>query len=321
MQTFTSQRQVTSQKRQVYVGDKSSYVDLFSPAPSTDIVPDSTAEGFEGSGTSLTVPHTCSGTDLVLFVSLWIWNGTIANETVEYNGVPMVLFGQVNADSGILYIYGLVNPDLGTNDIVVTNDNNVQIFICSASYRNVDQTTPFPTVDSGTIGGITFSIPLTTVNNNSWLVMVGRSPSRNAEPSAGTVVRKRNTISGDAGWILDSGSGRSLGANTLDYYYDPSSAQTTYFVIVEMKALDSVPIPFSSVFTCYLRPLNELQSAENGVQYGLGFQVIVECEVDIREGDKITIEGVEYTLRGVVNHDRGGATRYKRAVGVKAENQ
>lgn len=73
--------------------------------------------------------------------------------------------------------------------------------------------------------------------------------------------------------------------------------------------------------TCYLRPLNEEQSAANGVQFGLGFSIIVECDVDIREGDKVTIDGVEYTVRGVVNHDRGGLTRYKRALCLKPEKQ
>ena len=73
--------------------------------------------------------------------------------------------------------------------------------------------------------------------------------------------------------------------------------------------------------TCYLRPLNEEQSASNGVQFGLGFSIIVEVDVDLREGDKVTIDSVEYTLRGIVNHDRGGATKYKKALALKPENQ
>jgi hypothetical protein len=73
--------------------------------------------------------------------------------------------------------------------------------------------------------------------------------------------------------------------------------------------------------TCYLRPLNEEQSASNGVQFGLGFSIIVECDVDIREGDKVTIDAVDYTIRGVVNHDRGIRTSYKKALALKGENQ
>ena len=73
---------------------------------------------------------------------------------------------------------------------------------------------------------------------------------------------------------------------------------------------------FTTVGTasCYLRPLNEEQSAANGFQYGQGFSMIVECAVDIREGDKVTVSSTDYTVRGVVNHDRGNYTSYKRCL-------
>lgn len=72
--------------------------------------------------------------------------------------------------------------------------------------------------------------------------------------------------------------------------------------------------------TCYLRPLSEEQASLNGFQYGTGFSAIFETSTDIREADKITIDSVEYTVRGVVNHDRGHNTSYKRALLSKAEN-
>lgn len=71
--------------------------------------------------------------------------------------------------------------------------------------------------------------------------------------------------------------------------------------------------------TCYLRPLTEEQAAQNGVQWGNGFTMIVECAVDIREGDKVTISSTEYTVRGVVNHNRGGFTAYKRVLLLKPQ--
>lgn len=73
--------------------------------------------------------------------------------------------------------------------------------------------------------------------------------------------------------------------------------------------------------TGYLRPLSEEASSVNGVQFGFGFNLIVETDVDIRETDKVTIDSVEYTVRGVANHDRGGATKYKRILMVKPETQ
>lgn len=71
--------------------------------------------------------------------------------------------------------------------------------------------------------------------------------------------------------------------------------------------------------TAYLRPLTEEASTVNGIQFGFGFNLIFEVDVDIREDDKVTIDSVEYTVRGVVNHDRGGATSYKRAIIIKPE--
>lgn len=71
--------------------------------------------------------------------------------------------------------------------------------------------------------------------------------------------------------------------------------------------------------TCYLRPLDEVASAANGVQYGFGFSVITETSVAILIGDTLTIDSIDYTVRGMVNHNRGGATAYKKFLVVKAE--
>ncbi len=75
----------------------------------------------------------------------------------------------------------------------------------------------------------------------------------------------------------------------------------------------------ASTTTGNLRPLSEEQATANQMQWGLGFSLIVETGVDIQEGDKLTIAGVEYTVRGVVNHDRGGFTAYKRALLLKGQ--
>lgn len=58
----------------------------------------------------------------------------------------------------------------------------------------------------------------------------------------------------------------------------------------------------------------------NGFQYGQAYSAIFETSVDVREADKLTIGGIDYTVRGVVSHDRGGQTAYKRCVLTKPEN-
>lgn len=76
-----------------------------------------------------------------------------------------------------------------------------------------------------------------------------------------------------------------------------------------------------SAVTGYLRPLGEEASSMNGIQYGYGFNLIVETAIDIKEGDQVVIDSVTYNVRGVVNHDRGTATQYKRCLMTKSEKQ
>jgi hypothetical protein len=76
----------------------------------------------------------------------------------------------------------------------------------------------------------------------------------------------------------------------------------------------------TSITSCYLRPLSETESSANGYQYGIAFNAIFEDGTDIRQQDKITIEGVQYLVQGTANHDRGKGTRYVKALLIKPEN-
>lgn len=101
---------------------------------------------------------------------------------------------------------------------------------------------------------------------------------------------------------------------------------TTEKIVTAIKRQSYSGSPAKSTYTsigtatCYLRPLSEESASMNGMQYGLGFSAIFEIGTDIREADKITINDIEYTVRGVVLHDRGFATQYLRALLTKPEN-
>lgn len=75
----------------------------------------------------------------------------------------------------------------------------------------------------------------------------------------------------------------------------------------------------TSITSCYLRPLSETESSANGYQFGIAFNAIFETGTDIRQQDKITIEGTEYLVQGVADHDRGFGTKYVKALLVKPE--
>ncbi len=76
----------------------------------------------------------------------------------------------------------------------------------------------------------------------------------------------------------------------------------------------------SGITSCYLRPLSETEASNNGYQYGIAFNAIFEIGTDIRQQDKITIDSVEYLVKGTVSHDRGFGTQYVKALMVKPEN-
>jgi hypothetical protein len=71
--------------------------------------------------------------------------------------------------------------------------------------------------------------------------------------------------------------------------------------------------------SCYLRPLSEIESSNNGFQYGVAHNAIFEVGEDIQEQDKITIDGTEFTVKGVIDHSRGYATGYIKALIIKPQ--
>lgn len=103
----------------------------------------------------------------------------------------------------------------------------------------------------------------------------------------------------------------------MNYFNNKTVSATKRQVYTGNK---SVLTAVGSSYTAYLRPLSEEASASNSLQYGYGFNLITEIGVDIREGDRITIDSIDYTVRGVVAHDRGGILAYKRALITKPEN-
>lgn len=65
----------------------------------------------------------------------------------------------------------------------------------------------------------------------------------------------------------------------------------------------------------HLRPLTEVQSASNGLQFGEAHAFQVPVNVDIQEGDELTIDSQTYTCKGVAVHDRPPQTvAHKRAL-------
>lgn len=130
--------------------------------------------GGYSSGNTRTQSHTiASGSDRVLVVSAMTQGGSVTG--VTFNSVAMTLLDSQNTTAGAQFasIYYLINPPVGTYNVVVSASGASYTFAANCDYTGVDQTTPFPTTAKNYIdstSGSPFSISLSTSVDNSWLV-------------------------------------------------------------------------------------------------------------------------------------------------------
>jgi len=114
---------------------------------------DAASEG-ETTATSLTVSHTCTGSDLVIFPACEVWSSVgVSATTATYDStscdeVAVVTYGA--SSSQRISLFELANPSTGANDIVFTIDASQEIVAGSTSYTGVDQTTPTDTASTTT---------------------------------------------------------------------------------------------------------------------------------------------------------------------------
>lgn len=91
--------------------------------------------------TSYNYNHTCTGTNLCLLVGVADNSGDSVT-SVTYNSVAMTQLGKVarNVAGPELYIYGLLNPATGLNNVFITRSNSTSDITSGAvSYTGVKQ--------------------------------------------------------------------------------------------------------------------------------------------------------------------------------------
>ena len=69
----------------------------------------------------------------------------------------------------------------------------------------------------------------------------------------------------------------------------------------------------------YMRTLNEEQTALNGLQWGQGFSMIYPTTLDIRIGDRVTVDSVVYVVKGVLTNARGTILDFGKALLTKPQ--
>lgn len=173
---------------------------------------DATSVGTQVNSNTKSWSHTCTGSDLILFVSC-MSNTSDDITSVTYNSVSMSLVGKVQypGSGRWTYLYVLVNPATGINTITMTASGVSFLQGTATSYTGAAQTgqPDSSNTASGTSTNITAST--TVVSSNCWLVMA--SGDNQAGESAGSGTTLRNSTNGNA--ISDSNGTVSTGSQSL----------------------------------------------------------------------------------------------------------
>ena len=134
---------------------------------------DATSTSITGSATSLTFAHTCTGSNRALF--LHIQTNTDSDPTdltsVQYAGVSMTLIGKRSiSGTEYVYLYYLIAPASGANNIVINRTSSGLIGGNAASYTGVKQS-GIPDASTTNSGASPLATSVTTILDNCWTVL------------------------------------------------------------------------------------------------------------------------------------------------------
>ena len=119
--------------------------------------------------TSKTWSHTCSGDNRILFVGVMALSGDYITG-VTYNGVSMTLIAKNNPGTAErMYLYVLVNPASGANNVVASSTTSDYLYAGSASYTGAKQSSqPDSNTSNSQNSTTSYATSTTSVADNCW---------------------------------------------------------------------------------------------------------------------------------------------------------
>ena len=128
----------------------------------------------QSSPVTLTWAHTCTGSNLILWVAVQLYQDTAGNGTITtatYNGVALTKYKDVLTGSIYAALYYLIAPATGAHNVVITATTTAgakidDLFAQASSFTGVDQVTGVDASASGTGYSTTASAAVITVADN-----------------------------------------------------------------------------------------------------------------------------------------------------------
>ncbi len=166
-------------------------------------------------GTSLTWSHTCTGSNLLLSVGLWVDStATDVVTGITYNSVAMTRANRATIDIFNQVLYYLVAPDTGAHNVVGSFSSS-SVVGGSASYSGCAQTGQPDAQNTNTaaVGSTSITTTVTVVTNNSWLT--GQYGNNGGTTTAGAGTFQRQTEGSTNRCIYDSNAAVGTGSQSL----------------------------------------------------------------------------------------------------------
>lgn len=170
-------------------------------------------------GTTRTIQFTVTGTNTLLVVG---WGHDVSSVTsVTYNGVPMTSIADqsVAGDVSLLRagMYYLLNPTVGTNDLVITRNTSINTMDYSvALYTGVKQSGQPDAVTSGAVSGTSNqSISITNTAAGCWII--GSMLSDKYISAVGPNVYWRGQPPDPSSALFDSNAAVPAGSNNMSW--------------------------------------------------------------------------------------------------------
>jgi len=192
---------------------------------------DNSSESTTQGTTSITLSHTCTGSDLILLVAIHCAD-TIAPTGVTYNSVPMTLVHSENTSvPSSVHLYKLSDPATGANDIVSTFASGTNHKIGAVSLTGTN----------GTTEGLQISLSSSTTPNSVTVtsktddmvfscIGVGMGVTPSFLLSDGQTQRYGGSASGGAGSTKDGAS-----SVVMSYYHASDYACAQIAVNIPQK--------------------------------------------------------------------------------------
>jgi hypothetical protein len=183
-------------------------------------------------GTSLTFSHTCTGANLILWVSVLV-NSAPNDHTdyvtgITYNGVAMTraaFIGGTGTNNDPCFLYYLFAPATGAHNVVVSISGSKPIYAVSSSYTGAAQSgTPDSATGEASLAS-SKTVAVTVSTANSWIISCC-GDGQNGSPTAGTGLGATRSSQTFESVTADSNATVSAGSNSITWNLTAGSYPT-----------------------------------------------------------------------------------------------